>query len=149
MKKINWGTGILIAIVCFISFIMFFIVRMSTDKKFDHDLVTEEYYKQELAFQDEINAKQNSANLVNNIHVNVDEQGIKIVFPAEKKNIEGTVNFYRPSSKKLDVEIPITLENQQMFVAAKTLVEGKYILSVNWTSGGESYLYTEDLQIRP
>ena len=46
--KINWGTAIVIAFVCFISFIMYFVISMSTDKKYDHDLVVEDYYGQEL-----------------------------------------------------------------------------------------------------
>ena len=49
--KINWGTGIVLAFIGFISFIMYFVVNMNTNKKYDHDLVTEDYYKQELEFQ--------------------------------------------------------------------------------------------------
>ncbi len=46
--KINWGTGIVIAFVAFIAFIMYFVINMITNKKYDHDLVTEDYYKEEL-----------------------------------------------------------------------------------------------------
>lgn len=148
MKKINWGVGIVIAIACFMSFIIFLGVKMSTDKKFDHDLVTEEYYQQELAYQGELDAQQNSAGLTKNIQVELSAEGIQIVFPSEKKNIEGEVNLYRPSNKKLDIEVPISLENQQMFIPSEKLVEGKYKLSINWKSNGTSYLYKKDLQIR-
>ena len=148
MKKLNWGVGIVITIACFIGFIMFFVIKMSTDKKYDHDLVTEEYYKQELAYQDQIDAQQNSARLANNIQVEVTTEGIQIVFPSEKKDIKGEVSLYRPSNKKLDLEIPISLENQQMLIPAEKLVEGKYKLSINWKSNGTTYLYKKDLQIR-
>ena len=43
--KINWGTGIVIGMTLFISFILYLVFNMLTDEKFDHDLVTEEYYK--------------------------------------------------------------------------------------------------------
>ena len=132
MKKLNWGVGIVITIACFIGFIMFFVIKMSTDKKYDHDLVTEEYYKQELAYQDQIDAQQNSARLAKNIQVEVTAEGIQIMFPSEKQNIKGEVSLYRPSNKKLDLEIPISLENQQMLIPAEKLVEGKYKLSINW-----------------
>ena len=46
--KINWGTGIVIAFVFFISFILFFIVKASTQDKYEYDLVSEQYYKDEL-----------------------------------------------------------------------------------------------------
>ena len=148
MKKLNWGVGIVITIACFIGFIMFFVIKMSTDKKYDHDLVTEEYYKQELAYQDQIDAQQNSARLAKNIQVEVTAEGIQILFPSEKKDIKGEVSLYRPSNKKLDLEIPISLENQQMIIPAEKLVEGKYKLSINWKSNGTTYLYKKDLQIR-
>ncbi|WP_304138651.1 FixH family protein [Mesonia mobilis] len=148
MKKLNWGVGIVITIACFIGFIMFFVIKMSTDKKYDHDLVTEEYYKQELAYQDQIDAQQNSARLAKNIQVEVTAEGIQILFPSEKQNIKGEVSLYRPSNKKLDLEIPISLENQQMLIPAEKLVEGKYKLSINWKSNKTTYLYKKDLQIK-
>ena len=148
MKKLNWGYGIVIAIVCFISFIMFFVIKMSTDKIYDHDLVTEEYYKQELAYQSEIDARQNSAELTDNIQVKNTAAGIIIHFPAEKKDINGKVFFYRPSNKKLDIELPIHLSENEMLIPTEKLVEGKYELSINWESGGTTYLYKKDLQIR-
>ncbi len=148
MKKLNWGVGIVITIACFIGFIMFFVIKMSTDKKYDHDLVTEEYYKQELAYQDQIDAQQNSARLAKNIQVEVTAEGIQILFPSEKKDIKGEVSLYRPSNKKLDLEIPISLENQQMIIPAEKLVEGKYKLSINWKSNGTDYLFKKDLQIK-
>lgn len=43
--KINWGTGIVLAFIGFITFILYFVFRMSTDDSANHDLVTEEYYK--------------------------------------------------------------------------------------------------------
>jgi len=148
MKKLNWGVGIVITIACFIGFIMFFVIKMSTDKKYDHDLVTEEYYKQELAYQDQIDAQQNSARLAKNIQVEVTAEGIQIMFPSEKQNIKGEVSLYRPSNKKLDLEIPISLENQQMLIPVEKLVEGKYKLSINWKSNKTTYLYKKDLQIK-
>ena len=148
MKKLNWGVGIVITIACFIGFIMFFVIKMSTDKKYDHDLVTEEYYKQELAYQDQIDAQQNSARLAKNIQVEVTAEGIQILFPSEKQNIKGEVSLYRPSNKKLDLEIPISLENQQMLIPVEKLVEGKYKLSINWKSNKTTYLYKKDLQIK-
>ena len=148
MKKINWGVGIVITIVCFMGFIMFFVIKMSTDTKYDHDLVTEEYYKEELAYQDQIDAQQNSAHLAENIQVEVSAEGIQILFPSEKIDIEGKVNLYRPSNKKLDLEIPVNLENQQMIIPAEKLVEGKYKLSIHWKWNGTTYLFKKDLQIR-
>ena len=87
--KINWGTGIVIAFIAFISFIMYFVISMNTNSKYDHDLVTEDYYKQELEFQNEIDKESNSKHLVENISWKKTTDGIHIIFPAslKKENI--------------------------------------------------------------
>ena len=59
--RINWGTGIVLAFIAFISFIMYFVIQMNTDDRADHELVTTDYYKKELAYQQEIDAEQNAA----------------------------------------------------------------------------------------
>ena len=50
--KLNWGTGIVIAIIAFMSFILYFVISMSTGNNYNHDLVSEEYYQKELKFQE-------------------------------------------------------------------------------------------------
>ena len=65
--KFNWGTGIVLAFIGFISFIMYFVVNMNTDKKLDHDLVTEDYYKQELKYQNDIDKEKNAKTLTTNL----------------------------------------------------------------------------------
>ena len=46
--KFNWGTGIVLAILAFVGFIMYFFIITLTDKKYDHQLVTEKYYEKKL-----------------------------------------------------------------------------------------------------
>ena len=79
--KINWGTGIVIGMALFISFIMYLVINMLTDKKFDHDLVTEEYYQEELHYQEEINAETNAFSLEENITDKRVKDGWLIEFP--------------------------------------------------------------------
>ena len=55
--KLSWGTGILLAILAFVGFIMYFFVITLVDKQYDHELVTENYYAQELDFQKDIDAQ--------------------------------------------------------------------------------------------
>ena len=65
--KINWGTGIVLAFIGFISFIMYFVINMNINKKYDHDLVIENYYGQELEFQNDIDKQNNAKTLEKNI----------------------------------------------------------------------------------
>ena len=79
--KINWGTGIVLAFIGFISFILYFVVRMSTDDSANHDLVTEEYYKKELSYQQEIDASKTATEMDANLKVEKTDKGLVVYFP--------------------------------------------------------------------
>ena len=141
--KINWGTAIVLVFAGFISFILFFVVKMNTNEKYEHDLVTEEYYKKELAFQKEIDAEQNSKNLKKDISVRKTSEGLSIQFPEDINvdKISGTILMYRPSNKKLDFEIPIRLSNTELKIPNDQLIEGRWNMTIDWTYENTSYLF--------
>jgi nitrogen fixation protein FixH len=145
--KINWGTGIVIAFVAFISFIMYFIITMMTDSKYDHDLVVEDYYKQELQFQDDINKETNAKSLAENISWKKTAEGISILFPEnlQKENITGKVFLYRPSNKQFDFEMPISLSNHNLLIPDKRLLDGRWNIKVDWQYNGKNYLYKKEI----
>ena len=145
--KINWGTGIVIAFVAFISFIMYFIITMMTDSKYDHDLVVEDYYKQELQFQDDINKEKNAQDLTENLSWKKSEGGIIILFPEnlQKENITGKVFLYRPSNKQFDFEMPISLSNHNLLIPDKRLLDGRWNIKVDWQYNGKNYLYKKEI----
>ena len=145
--KINWGTSIVIAIAAFISFIMYFVVNMSTDKDLQHDLVTEEYYKKELDFQTQMDREQNSLNLFENIRIEKSDEGVVVYFPKnlDFETIKGKVFLYRPSNKQLDIEIPVSLSSHQMLLPEKHLLGGRWNIEVTWEYQGENYFYKKEL----
>ncbi|QRM89872.1 cytochrome C oxidase Cbb3 [Lacinutrix sp. WUR7] len=145
--KINWGTGIVIAFVAFISFIMYFIITMMTDSTYDHDLVVEDYYKQELQFQNEINKETNAKSLVENISWKKTAEGLVIIFPEnlQKENITGKVFLYRPSNKQFDFEMPISLSNHNLLIPDKRLLDGRWNIKVDWQYNGKNYLYKKEV----
>lgn len=142
--KINWGTGIVLAFVAFISFILFFVVRMSMDNRADHDLVTEEYYKQELAYQDEIDA-QNNAKKLEKIQLKRTEEGLLVVFPEtiDYKKIKGNVSLYRPSNKHLDFDLDLRLSNTSLLIPDTRLLGGRWDLKIMWEYQGVEFLQKE------
>ena len=145
--KLNWGTGIVLAIVGFIGFIMYFVITMSTDKKYNHDLVTEKYYQKELEFQNSIEAAQNAKQLKNNITIKKSEGGLIINFPKDfvYQKIKGKVFLYRPSNKQLDFELPLSLSNTYLLVPEKRLLGGRWNITINWEYEGKDYLFKEEL----
>ena len=140
--KINWGTGIVIAFVIFISFIMYFVVQMVFDSKYEEELVAENYYQHEYAFQEEIDALQNSRELEEKVSISLEDKLLEIKFPSdfESDNIKGSIHFYRPSDKHLDFKIPVHLESNTYQLPTKDMLEGYWDISVDWTYDGTRYM---------
>lgn len=145
--KINWGTGLAIGMVLFIGFILYFVIKISTDKKYDYDLVTEEYYAREMVYQNEIDAEENGNSLKINISGEKVAEGWLLKFPEEMdySKITGTVFMYRPSNKKLDFELPLQLSSANLLIPNERLVGGRWNTIVQWNYEGEDYLFKEEI----
>ena len=144
--KINWGTGIVIAIALFMSFILYFVIKVQTNSKYDNELVVEEYYKHDARFGEEMARVQNAQDLTQKPIITKTRDGITIDFPNEfiPNKIKGNVSLYRPSNKKLDFEIPISLSNPTLLIPKSKLVGGRWDINMEWQYDGKSYL-TKDM----
>lgn len=145
--KINWGTGIVLAFIGFIGFILYFVITMITNKEYNHDLVTEDYYKQELEFQNDINKQKNAKDLSKNISWTKNQDGLIIEFPEnlDAKKISGKVFLYRPSNKQLDFETPISLSKNHLLIPDKRLLDGRWNIKVDWKYNGNLYLFKDEI----
>jgi nitrogen fixation protein FixH len=147
--KINWGTGIVIAFVLFISFILYFVLKVQSDKKYDNELVVEKYYQKEQTFEHEMEKEQNALNLTEKVILSNEEETVKITFPKEYdySKIKGKVSLYRPSSQKLDFEIPISLNSPYLLIPKNNLADGRWDISVDWSYDGVDYLNKETVNL--
>src|SRR6478609_9022268 len=149
--KINWGTSIVIAFVLFISFIMYFVLKVQSDSKYDNELVVEEYYKHDVHFQDEMARVQNAHDLKEKPLISVKEKGITIDFPIDftPKDIKGTVALYRASNKKFDFQVPLSFtDSASLFIPKEKLIGGEWYINMEWKYNGKSYLTKEKVYIK-
>ncbi|GAW88803.1 cytochrome Cbb3 oxidase maturation protein CcoH [Flavobacterium psychrophilum] len=58
------------------------------------------------------------------------------------------MSLYRPSNKKLDFEIPISLTNTTLLIPKKSLVGGRWDINMEWQYDGKSYLTKEIVYIK-
>ena len=145
--KLNWGFGIVLAFIGFIAFILYFVIIASTDQRADHNLVTDEYYQEELKYQEEINALENSRNL--NVHFKFEQttEGLHITIPetVRQQNSEGTVSLYRPSNKQLDFDLAISLSNSHLLIPDNRLLGGRWDIKIRWKHLDKDYLVKESI----
>ncbi len=147
--KWNWGTGIVIAMAIFMVFILQFVYRATMVAKYEHSLVSEDYYKDEIHYQEEINKLEKGNSLAENILVIHKGNGLLISFPKEfdAESLSGTVYFQRLSNEKLDFskDIKENFVDHAIFIPDEQLVPGKWELKIDWKVKDESYLYKETL----
>ncbi len=143
--KWNWGTGIVLAFVAFISFIMYFVVVANSDPRADHDLVTEEYYRKELEYQGDLTASDNLQAFGGRVAIIRQAEGLQVRFPAgmDPQKINGKMFLYRPSNKQLDFELPIQNSDTLQLIPASRLLDGRWDIKLSWTYEGKPYLYKE------
>ncbi|WP_028376758.1 FixH family protein [Leeuwenhoekiella sp. MAR_2009_132] len=145
--KINWGTGLVIGMLLFISFILFFVIKLSIDDTYSYDLVIEDYYKHEMNLQNDIDAETNSMHLKTPVLGRKTEAGYELQFPEnfDPKKITGTVFLYRPSGKQLDFDMPIALSTSNLLIPDKRLVGGRWNITVNWKYAGVNYRFDKPI----
>ena len=145
--KWNWGTGLVVGMLAFMTFILYLVITMSTNKKYSHDLVTEEYYAKEIAYQNEIDAETNTYNLKEEIIGKKTTEGWLLTFPKELEpsKINGKVFLYRPSNQKLDFDFPIVLSGYNLLIPDKHLIDGRWNITIEWDYENKSYLYKKSI----
>ncbi|GIM54442.1 FixH family protein [Capnocytophaga cynodegmi] len=148
--KISWGTGIVIAFVAFIAFIMYFVVNMTINKKYDHDFVTDDYYKKEFSYQNMMVKAQKTEKEQMTVQIQSSLEGVTLTFPSKitDENVVGSVSFYRPSNRKRDFKIPLQLKNKQMLVPINVLSEGRWNVEVNYTFNNNDYISIKNITIK-
>lgn len=147
--KINWGTGIVIAFVAFIGFILFFVVRMSTDHRVNHDLVTEDYYRAELAYQKEIDAETNARDAIDQLKITRTPEGLLVVLPKgiNTKQLKGKVSLYRPSNRQLDFDLSLSQSDPHLLIPDKRLLDGRWDIKITWKHQGKDFQHRESITL--
>lgn len=147
--KFNWGTGIVIAFGLFMIFILSFVFKVQSNQKYDNELVTKDYYKKEALVQGDIDKQENANALTNKVIIEKTTEGIKINFPTDfdYSKINGKVSLYRPSSQKLDFEIPISLSSPNLLIPKSNLASGLWDISIDWEYDGVKFLNKDSFRI--
>jgi hypothetical protein len=137
--KISWGTGIVIAFVLFIGFILTMVITMSLDPRADHQMVTEDYYAKELVYQEVIDAKNRAKSIALAFTSTAD--GLEVMIqngPEKLSNV--SVNLYRAGNSKLDVTLNYDSIRDRLHIDSSYLVEGSYLFTLSYSYQNESYL---------
>ena len=138
----NWGHKLLLVFAVF-GIMMSYLVYRCLHTSFD--LVSKDYYKQELQYQQVIDGAGWAGKLSHSVTVEQKDAALLIQFPPEMKNtaISGTILFYCAANAGKDKVIPIsTNAAATMEIDHPQLLPGAYTVKITWESGQQAY-YSE------
>lgn len=137
----NWGKGIILAFVVFFG-VIFTMAYISMQQ--DISLVADNYYEQELAYEDQIERIKNTDGLLEKPSVSVDKAQwqASLTFPASLKSsvYEGSIQFFRPSNAAFDKTYDIRLDQEglQSFDVSG-FQRGLWKVKISWKSKNREY----------
>lgn len=138
----NFGVKITILYLSFVGLILtlvFMCFRQNVE------LVSKDYYAQEIKFQDKINAINNEKDLAGSINHSVNGKEIALTIDSTlvSEDFEGTVTFFRPSDSSKDFQVKMNFTNNEQVINGNELIHGTYKLQLSWVSNKTKYFKEE------
>ncbi len=147
--KFHWGWAILLVYATFMTVFLFYFYRSFQELK-TNELVTKDYYEEELAYGDVLAKKQNADSMRVPVKILQIDKGVVLEFPKyiQAKEISGGVNLYKPDNKRLDKKINLKLdENNQMKIDKANFISGRWNVNIDWKINNVPYYKEEKLTI--
>ncbi|MCS6934912.1 MAG: FixH family protein [Chitinophagales bacterium] len=139
IRKLNWGWGLALMYGGFAVFIIFLVIKTY---EINDDLVTPDYYAQELRYQEHLDKLKRTAALPEKPEWYVHGRSVYIKFPRNvlEKNLAATAWLYSPSSAKNDLRFSCSADTAGICRLDLSSAErGVYQLKLDWNAGGVTY----------
>lgn len=144
IKKMNWGTKIVVGLGSFILFIICAGVYMVT--KNSDSLVDENYYENSLEYDKIYTSQQNLIDDAAKPKVTIGKDTLVIEFVTD--NNKGNLTFKRPSDGDLDKIIPFSTRNSIFKLPISSFKKGNWSLEISWRQNEKTYLHHQPLYIQ-
>jgi len=145
--KLNWGWGIALAYSIFALSLLGFLVFALRQ---DNSLVVEDYYQQDLDYQQRKDKVRNYRDAGATVLHEYDRAADRLTlrFPEGLRPTEGEVLFYRPSSARQDHRVALRTDSAGVQeIPLARLIPGNWKLQLEWVSAGKGYLLEDQLLI--
>ena len=143
----NWGRSLILVFIVFAAFMGYLVYRASGTH---FDLVSKEYYKDELRYQDKIDGFRNAA-AMDAVQLRVDSTGIlQIRFPEQMKGkpVVGSLWLYCKTDAGKDLHIPLAEDTTGMRVInVSGKASGKYQAKLHWEVLRVPYEFEQEIII--
>ncbi len=148
--KFHWGWATLLVYATFMTVFLYYFYKSFQELK-TNELVTEDYYTEELQYGNVLAKKQNADTMKVNIQIINGNNGVLIEFPkyVRSKDIKGNVTLYKPDRKALDKTLDLKLDSlNQMLIPSKNFISGRWNIQIEWKKDSIPYFVEEKLMIK-
>lgn len=142
----NWGKSMLFVYLAFVAGILFMVVKAFGH---DFDLVTDDYYAEELVFQNRIDAEKNALPYVDSVAIEVTDARVQLKFPTTLLDMQnGKAYFYKASDAEQDLHLTIQPDAAGLVEFEKAqFVKGFYTLKLSWVKSGKEYFMQRNIYL--
>lgn len=137
----NPGKWIVVAFVLFAAFIG---TLVAVCVRQEMPLVSADYYKQELAYQNQIERIQNTDQLNLKPVIVATRNTMKVTFDSTQHIQQGELQLFCPSNAHMDRSFTLTPHAREFNTLVSGLTSGMYRVKLFWTMDGKDY-YQEEI----
>ena len=144
--RIGWGHRITFVYLLFVSGILYLVFQSSRHRV---DLVSEEYYEEEVRYQQRIDESKRADALSEKPKLQLGEKSLSVQLPAEfagRRSIV-KVHLYCPADSRNDILLETDTDGRALRIDWKGERRGLHILKLNWSADGVSYYSEENIFI--
>lgn len=141
----NWGLWLTVFIVLFIIGNIVVLVVISSER---FDLVDDDYYKNELKYQEKIDKISRTQKLMDKITISKNDDKLIINYPDDfhGKTVKGEIIFYRPSDKRLDFVRTIKIDKyNKQEIKDNNIPRGVWVIKVDLDVDGKGYYSEQEI----
>ena len=148
-QRTAWPYAIIAVFVLFAAYIGSMVYQAMRS---DVDLVSADYYKQELVHQQRMEAVARTAALPTPVQLRHEATSHRLTLelPAALMGqaVQGQIHFFRPSDKVLDFSLPLQpAAEQRQTINTSQMAPGLWRVQLDFTAGGQAYFFEQDLTL--
>jgi hypothetical protein len=142
----NWGYRLTLLFIGFAA-LMFTLVYKATHTRYE--LVSKDYYSEELRYQDKIDGMNNAAE-AGDIVLSRQDHTLQIVLPDTLRNLSDTAEawFYCKTEAASDRKLMTRFSSGEATIDIGNFPAASYEMRLQFSSGQKKYYYTKALDLR-
>lgn len=145
--KFSWGKAIFLVMTAFVLLMVSFMYRAAFNQE---ELVAENYYEQEIKYQQQIDKLNRTGALGEAVRMEVVGNELVISFPPEVRGraVSGELYLQRPSDSRADARLAIVVDSLGMMrVPIEERMKGAYNTVLEWRADEDEFLSKDRIHI--